>query len=157
MRTERMNELPRLPISEVEWEDLLVRFEVMPRALRFVLEGLDAESAQVRLILASLLEREEWAGGLLESAARPENLAPVPPRDPQILEGTGLTMDRFIRTRARNFAMLQRRGVDVWEWVVRAEEISEATAYQLLTFLVRSDVIALAALRAAGRRGAPSC
>ena len=48
--------------------------------------------------------------------------------------------------RARNFAMVQRRGVDVWEWAGELDGV-RVTVYQLLSWLMRRDAEALAALR----------
>jgi hypothetical protein len=54
--------------------------------------------------------------------------------------------DRFAAVRARNFAMVQRRGVDVWEWAGELDGL-RVTVYQLLSWLMRSDAALLAALR----------
>jgi hypothetical protein len=51
----------------------------------------------------------------------------------------------------RNFVMVQRRGLNVWDWTVRGGPFHGATAYQLFQFAAQSDGALLAAIRRAGR------
>jgi hypothetical protein len=58
----------------------------------------------------------------------------------------------FASRRARNFAMLQRRGINVWDW--RAEVDGEPVSmYQLVSAVVDADGERLARVRQAGREG----
>ena len=52
---------------------------------------------------------------------------------------------RFAGLRARTFAMVQRRGLDVWDWRVEGD----GTVYQLLRWLAEHDASLLTRLRAA--------
>jgi hypothetical protein len=144
MAAEALVSLPALPPAVAEWEDLLVRLEIMPRALRGTLEGRDGRDPAVRATLRELLDRELRVGQWLERAAFGDAVdAPLQPAadaDARWLE------DRFVAVRARNFAMVQRRGVDVWEWAGEMDG-ARITVYQLLSWLMRSDAAVLAALR----------
>lgn len=142
-----------------EWEDLLVRFEIMGRALRVTLEEAGQEPARAAAILRGMVRDEaEFAGWLQRArgydaetdaaAAANQNGAPANPR---------ALADRFTSLRARNFAMLQRRGVDVWEWSGPLGEGEVVTAYQMVTARVRGDAAALEALREGLRLGAAAC
>ena len=150
MTSEALAGLPPRPPSVAEWEDLLVRFEIMPRALRAALDAPAAGRERVAATLRELLSREREVGRWLETAAGwtpSESSAPAPADaelDPRELA------DRFAGVRARNFAMLQRRGVDVWEWSGVTRDGAPATVYQLLSWMLRADALALAALRGAG-------
>lgn len=148
MPAEPMADFPRRPPSEVEWEDLLVRIELMPRALRFVLEHVDRDQPAVDVVLATLLEREEGARDLLERAAGLEVSVTNASIAMQSIDTQSDKMERFVRCRIRNFAIVQRRGIAVWGWEARADGVS-VTIYQLFLNLARGDVAALAALRGA--------
>jgi hypothetical protein len=152
MLPDRLWELPARPESEVEWEDLLVRLELMPRALRFELEQLGS-SEESRQLVVALLERERRIETLLERAATTaENEAGSPRRT----AGDGSLVEQFVRTRSRNFAMVQRRGIEVWDWSVDIQPEGHVSVYQLLTFLVHSDVETLARFRTT-RSGESAC
>lgn len=164
IRVEALDEFPQRPESEFEWEDLLLRLEIMPRALRVELERAKKEEAPA--ILAVLTEREETVQRLLEAVA----VAGVAPGEPGIPSGAeasvsasgagpadGSEVERFVRLRGRNFAMLQRRGIDVWNWKVRIGAAGEATVFQLLSFLAHEDVETLARLRQARRPVVDTC
>jgi hypothetical protein len=154
MRIESLHALPALPPSEVEWEDLLLRLELMPRALRVVLEDLDPRLEEIRIELEELAEREAVAARCLERAA---GLPEPEPQEVQTIAGSRDGVDRFVRLRTRNFALVQRRGVDVWEWEAPVGGGRVATVYQILTFLARGDVDALASIRDRSRSGPPAC
>lgn len=144
---------PARPPSEVEWEDLLVRVEIAPRALRVAVEdaprdhpgvtdvlrrGVRAEAALQEMLEAMIDGREarggEEAGGDL-------------PDDPAAL------LAEYQRLRLRSFVMVQRRGLNVWDWTVRGGPWNGATAYQLFQAAARQDGDLLAALRGAAREG----
>jgi hypothetical protein len=148
---------PARPESEFEWEDLLVRVEVMCRALRVTLEEIGDGEPAVERILAGLAAREEDARRLLEDAAEvAAGRSPSLSAPSQVVSFQEDNLARFLRLRVRNFAMVQRRGIDVWDWTVRLEDGRRATVYQLLGHLAASDVETLAALRGAAR-GTGAC
>lgn len=152
---------PAEPADIAEWEDLLVRFEIMPRALRNTLERVSLEDA-ARAALLRLLAREEWAvetfGALREASA-----ASAPPSEAEEPLDPGGDLEdlavRIAQRRAKNFAQVQRRGLEVWGWSAPLGEHGGVTTFQLLRWLVAGDVAALAALRAAARAdsGAGAC
>jgi hypothetical protein len=104
----------------------------------------------VRRVLVELMEREQWATRFLEYAA---GIAADGDRSrsdsSQPLERQIDTMDRFVQSRNRNFAIVQRRGIDVWEWEGPAAIHGGGTVYQLLAYLAGRDAASLAALRGA--------
>jgi hypothetical protein len=139
---------PARPAEVAEWEDLLVRLEIMPRALRNVLEGVPGETAAALAALRALVDRERllhaWFRALLADAA-----ADVPGPDGVRL-AAGELADWFTRLRARTFAMVQRRGLEVWEWEAELAGHGRVSSFQLLCEAVRQDVGTLAELRRAG-------
>jgi hypothetical protein len=157
MRHELLARLPETPPSEVEWEDLLFRLELMLRALRVVLE--DAPGAPrpsgVDEILEEMVRRERFVGDFLERAAAPVEAekGAAARSDPTGEDPVQL----FLRLRARNFAMVQRRGIEVWKWSGWAEDDGRATVYQVLSQLAAGDVAALAELRGHARKGGDPC
>lgn len=179
IRLAALRRFPERPASEFEWEDLLLRLEIMPRALKVELERTKVDEALP--ILAELTERELAVQGLLEevaiaadpretagsrattgidSSARSRARASMPEHAAtESLSGppNGPDVERFVRLRGRNFAMLQRRGIDVWNWRVRASAEGEATVFQLLSLLALDDVDALARLRMARDFVADAC
>jgi hypothetical protein len=148
----------------VEWEDVLLRVELMTRALRNAAEELGPGGGVPEL--ERMIARETAVAGWLEGHAVGARAEPLTGdgtnraanRDGStIWAGAGDLVDRLVSMRARNFAMVQRRGLGVWDWraPMGGEEV---TSYQLLSWLVREDVRSLAALRAAGRgEAAPAC
>jgi hypothetical protein len=163
--SDALETFPLRPPSEVEWEDVLLRVELMTRALRNTTEELEPHA--IAPVLEAMLAREARIGAWLEAHAVEETATSGTKR---AASSAGATIsgppeqlvDRLVSLRARNFAMVQRRGLGVWEWrgpfEVSEGSTPEATAYQLLTWLVREDVRSLAALRAIGRgEGAPAC
>ena len=143
--------LPARPPSEVEWEDLLVRVEIAPRALRVAVEdagddprvadvlvrGVRAETALQRM-LEAIVDGREVAG----SADAGEL-----PGDPAAL------LAEYARLRMRSFVMVQRRGLNVWDWTVRGGPYDGATAYQLFQAAAQMDGMLLSAVRQAARGG----
>lgn len=145
--------LPARPPSEVEWEDLLVRVEIASRALRIAVEdapadhpgvvpalqrGVRAERALQDTLLAIIDGREAPDGaGTEEMSADPAAL-----------------VAEYARLRGRSFVMVQRRGLNVWDWTVRGGPHDGATAYQLFQAAARMDGELLAAMRRALREGA---
>jgi len=152
---------PAEPVDIAEWEDLLVRFEIMPRALRNTLERVAAEGA-AREALLKLLAREEWAVETF-GALREGNAASAPPAETEVATDPGGDLEdlavRIAQRRAKNFAQVQRRGLEVWGWSAMLGEHEKVTTFQLLRWLVAGDVAALAALRGAARAdsGAGAC
>lgn len=148
--------LPARPPSEVEWEDLLVRVEIAPRALRLAVE--DAPEG------ADLLELLQLAMGMeaqlhLQLRAMVDDV-PMPDSWGVTLQEGISTPDEYVaeyaRWRTRNFVMLQRRGINVWEWRVRGGTQDGATAYQLLLAAAARDGELLGSVRGAGRAGSPA-
>lgn len=146
-------DLPPLPGSEFEWEDLLVRIEVMPRALSVTIESAGAVDSVVHEVLDDLVLREEEAARFLENLTAPEG-ADLRPPGGSARGSAEAKLARFARLRVRNFAMAQRRGIEVWEWSARLEGGERATVYQLFNYLARGDVEALARLRGSAGRAA---
>lgn len=158
MDRSRIADLPRLPAEIPEWEDLLVRFEIMARALRVTMEEARLSAAAAAPILRRILREEAELAAWLHRATTGEEPHEASPAhqnaagdDPRRLA------DRFASLRARNFAMLQRRGIDVWEWSAPLGDAGPVTAYQMVTGLVQADAEALRDLRDGIRVGAATC
>lgn len=153
--------LPALPPSEVEWEDVLLRMEIMQRVLRNTLEDVPEDDAYGTELLSDLVDRERRAGRWLEAVSTgagprgPDGAAPAAEGEGR--PGTHALADRFVGLRARNFAMLQRRGLEVWRWTAEFEGYGPISAYQLVTWLVAEDVRALALLRERAPGGKRTC
>jgi hypothetical protein len=139
------------PPSEVEWEELLVRYELGPRALRVALDDApdDAETAErIRVLLTALVLNEMWVGVLFE-AMRDGRSPPAKPRmAPQP------TYERYAELRRRNFATVQRRGIEVWTW--RTQDPGTVTAHQVILASTALDGETLAGIRQAAR-GVGAC
>lgn len=148
MNVEELLALPARPPSEVEWEDLLLRVEVMPKVLRVHLERIESghRDAALLTLLNELVRRELFVRDFLESAATGTSDRP-PGEEPQLSANHMDAVDRFVRLRTRNFAMVQRRGLEVWDWQQKIGATMHATVFQLLTRLASEDVELLAALR----------
>ncbi|HEU0052895.1 MAG TPA: hypothetical protein VFQ39_06945 [Longimicrobium sp.] len=138
---------PERPPSEAEWEDLLVRYEIAPRAVRIAVE--DTPAAPLPDALRTLLAAEAWSaavlGALREGRPLPgetgDDFADLPAR---------AGADRFASLRAKNFASLQRRGIDVWGWGAEDDDGVRVTPYRLLNAAVALDGWTLAELRRGG-------
>jgi hypothetical protein len=155
MRDDVPARTPRRPPSEVEWEDLLLRVELMLRAVRITLEDVGDGDGPAGDVLRELVARERFVGEFLERAAGLGGEAGDPGGETGPEERGDALLARFLRLRTRNFAMVQRRGLGVWDWVGDDESGHEVTVYQLLTGLAAEDVAALARLRARqGKAGA---
>lgn len=155
MATESPALLPPVPPSVAEWEDLLLRMEIMQRVLRNTLEGVPDSDARAGEVLAGLVRREAEVGGWLEAVSGvPGRSSAVETAAPA---GLRALADRFVSLRARNFAMLQRRGLEVWRWTASFAGHGEVSAFQTITWLVAEDVRALAALRERTTGDARAC
>jgi hypothetical protein len=64
--------------------------------------------------------------------------------------------ERFVALRGRNFAAVQRRGLEVWGWTAEAPGMGSVTAYQLILASVALDSRTLAEMRDA-LRGVGAC
>ncbi len=145
--------LPARPPSEVEWEDLLVRVEIAPRALRVAVEDAPGDHPAVIGVLRRGVEGEMALQATLEAIVEGREAGEAPggeglPDDAEAL------LSEYIRLRMRSFVMVQRRGLNVWDWTVRGGPYDGATAYQLFLAAAQMDGHLLAALRAAARAGA---
>jgi len=142
---------PRPP-SEVEWEDLLVRYEIGPRALDLALDDaaeMDG-AARVRVgdLLRALVVNELWTAAAFETM---RTGAPAPPSSTQQVEvlgdDAGEIYARYARLRGRNFAAVQRRGLEVWAWHADLHPHGDVSAHQLIQASVALDGETLAAVR----------
>lgn len=144
------------PAGIAEWEELLARFELMPKALSSSLAQLDVDWAQVQPVLAGMLMRESWAAGALGALRGAGELpkttsagaatAPALPDDEERL----VVCRQLADLRGRNFAQLQRRGPGVWDWAAERTGGVRLTTNRLLRHLVEQDGCSLRALRAMG-------
>lgn len=149
MDASRIAALAARPESIADWEELLLRLEIGPRALRNTLEE-HPEEERAREVLGGLIASEATASAWLGSMRDAESLGEPASGPPQ--GSAEERLDRFASLRSRNFAAVQRRGLEVWEWRARAGDGAEVTAHQLLSELLRRDADALARLR--GGKGA---
>lgn len=157
--TSPLQRFPERPPSEVEWEDLLVRLEIVPRALRLAVEDA-GDSRAARDVLARAVGTEGWVHQVLLPALRGGTPAPGNPSASLDIDRDGSEPDAaalaaaFASLRDRNFAQIQRRGLGVWEWRSEVEGGSGSiTAYQLMQWMAHTDGETLAALRAGGGEG----
>jgi hypothetical protein len=142
--------LPVRPPSEVEWEDLLLRLDIMPRALRVAIEDAPADAAMAEA-LEDAVESEVRIQEELDAMARGADAPVSVVVDLRDGSPAGL-LAQFTRLRTRTFAMVQRRGLNVWDWTSRGGgPLDGATAYQLLQAAARADGELLATIRNAGR------
>lgn len=143
---------PARPPSEVEWEDLLVRVEIAPRALRIAVEEARADdellsrALQIGLLFETLLQRALEA--IIDERVMEDGFGmEFVPGDPAAL------VAEYGRLRYRSFLMVQRRGLNVWDWTVRGGTWDGATAYQLFQAAAERDGALLAIVRGGGRGG----
>ncbi len=142
--------LPARPPSEVEWEDLLVRVEIAPRALRVAVEdappGDPAVTEALRLGVLAEMVLQEMLEAIVDGREALDGLG---------VEGVEADahalLARYARLRNRSFVMVQRRGLNVWDWTVRGGPYPSATAYQLFQGAARMDGLLLDAVRRAAR------
>lgn len=147
--------LPERPPSEVEWEELLVRLEIAPRALAIAVEETPPADPGVINALRSGVQREWELRAVLEAMYAGRETSPPAGPEPAAETGPAELLEEFARLRARNFAFVQRRGVDVWGWRAEGGPFGGATAYQLLLDTMRNDRTLLERIRRA--RGRAAC
>jgi hypothetical protein len=141
---------PQAPPSEVEWEDLLLRMEMAQRALRLAVEDAGGRDPALAAELHAAALAEAWLGYALDRIRQGEpfvrggNFALEMP-EAETEEETYLRA--ATSRRARNFAMLQRRGIDVWAWAAEVRGHGRVTVYQLISATVRADAERLARIR----------
>jgi hypothetical protein len=144
---------PARPPSEVEWEDLLVRVEIAPRALRIAVEEARADPAllagalRVGVRLETLLQRALEA--IIDERAMEDGDGVS-----DVSGGPADLVAEYERLRYRSFLMVQRRGINVWDWTVRGGTWDGATAYQLFQAAARRDGVLLARVRGTREEGA---
>lgn len=144
--------LPLRPDSEVEWEDLLLRLEIVPRVARNEVDEV-ADAARAAALLREAIERETRVARWLERAAGMEPAAEIPDEAQTVATQDPIALvHRFASLRARTFAMVQRRGLEVWAWSAPLDEGVPPTAHQLLRWLANRDGDLLAELRRAAAR-----
>jgi hypothetical protein len=142
--------LPERPPSEVEWEELLVKLDIAPRALRAAVEDAPPGAALARTLMLAA-RREGWFGECLERLRAGEPVSLNVFFDVRVIDPAGAAqeaLERYRRLRERNFSQLQRRGLEVWEW--RSAEPDAITAYQLAQLMAWCDGETLRALRSVG-------
>lgn len=142
------------PASEMEWEDLLVRYEIGPRALRIALDDGDAAGAaktHVCDLLRALVFNELWTATLFEAMRTGERPAAGPPRVETASDDPRALHERYAQLRGRNFAAVQRRGLEVWGWETEAHPHGRVTAHQLIHAGCALDGETLAGVRQALR------
>ena len=145
--------LPPRPPSEVEWEDLLVRVEIAPRALRLAVEEAPGDDPRVAEVMQSGVRAEAALQATLEAIIDGREAGDPTPAVHLPGDAAGLLAE-YTRLRMRSFVMAQRRGLDVWDWTVCGGPWDGATAFQLFQAAAHRDGALLAAVRGAAR-GAP--
>ena len=144
---------PAHPPSEVEWEELLARMEIAPRALRLAVDDSRADPEALAAELVSAVLAEVWLSAAIEAMEHGET---VRSSDGGGMEGAGEGLDglaaSYVRLRTRNFVRLQRRGIDVWAWSADVDG-APTTMHQVLAAVVAADGARLARVRALGRGG----
>ena len=151
------------PPSIAEWEELLIRLEIAPRALRIAVEEAP-DTPELRTTLRRLLADEAVRTRRIDAMT---DGSPLPGSADGALS-TGFSIDpagataealavEFARVRARLFARAQRRGIDVWDWSGTLPDGTSLSAYQLLVGAMRADAELLSHVRSAVREGAARC
>jgi hypothetical protein len=153
---------PARPPGIAEWEEALLRMEIAARALRIPLDAGAGRDAAAAAALRERVRAERRTAALLLAMAdgreEPEAIDPEPAGAAGEVERAAIDWLRdFERLRSRNFAMLQRRGLGVWDWGVRVDGATRVTAYQLLLGVLAEDAAVLGALRAAARTPGAAC
>jgi hypothetical protein len=159
MRGDLSTAYPARPADVAEWEDVLLRYELGPCALRLALQDHAGAAEPLLGCLDRLVAAERHASLALDAMRRGE---PVP-AEPETVAEDGpepadvvwRRYDAYAAARAHNFAALQRRGLGVWEWAAPLRDGGEVSAYQLVRDGLRRDGEVLAEVRAAARGGAP--
>lgn len=150
-----LRETPEVPASEVEWEALLERLEVGPRAIRLAVEDAGTVGDALHLIVGRAVGREQLAKETLEQLRGGSLLRQFNPNllhSPIVAEGMTVTdlLDLFTGLRTQNFAQVQRRGIEVWEWRASRANGVWLTSYRLLTLMAHLDGETIAAVHRAG-------
>lgn len=154
MQADLFRGLPPYPADVAEWEELLLRFELGPRALRFVLEDLDPLPSPVLESLNHLVTMELWTAGALEAMRTGEvvrervGLSHADPRE--FPAAVRKRLQEYVALRSDNFGGLQRRGLEVWDWSAKLEGGGAVSAYQAVRRALQIDAEVLAAVRGAG-------
>lgn len=161
MDPELLSNVPAQPPGMAEWEDLLVRLDIAPRAVRVAVDDIAEPGAEVLRVLQVAVAREVWYSGVIENLRLGQSFSlkvgfgAVTFGDHEAgeeREGSALDLCRaFEMTRTRNFAQVQRRGVEVWTWEAPLTGGGSVTVYQALTAMAHADAETLAMIRAAGR------
>jgi hypothetical protein len=143
------------PPSIAEWEDVLIRVEIAPRALRVAADDA-GDGPAVRAVLARAAAAEAAFDDVI-AAMRDGTEVPAAAVEPgagaEGEEGDAAALvDRYAQRRGRIFAQVQRRGLYVWDWASPLPGGGTLTCYQLMTGMARHDGETLAAVRAAGGR-----
>lgn len=155
MQADEMRELPPRPDSVADWEDLLVRLEIVPRVVRNAVHD-SATGVEATRLLRAATEREAEVGRWLEAASGIHEPG-RPPFDAGSASDVAELSLRFASLRARTFAMVQRRGLEVWEWSAPLAAGGSAAVHQLLLWLAARDAELLSGLRAAAPSPRVSC
>ena len=151
---------PPRPASVGDWEEMLVRLELAPRAFRNQLEEVDPADAILQRAMGNRVAREVDAGEWLRAMASGAELRIAPDAEQRDVDRSGTSEQlraRFASLRARNFGWVQRRGLEVWEWSSDHTWYGRITANQLLCAMLRDDAEALAAIRSARRVREVAC
>ena len=159
MDRDLLRDVPAQPPSIAEWEDLLVRLDIAPRAVRVAIDDIAAPGEEVLRVLQVAVARESWYSGVIEALRLGHSFSPNVSFGPitfgdegEERAGTAIELCwAFEATRTRNFAQVQRRGVEVWKWEAPLTGGGSMTVFQFLTVAARSDAETLAMIRAAGR------
>jgi hypothetical protein len=137
---------PERPPSEVEWEEILLRVDIAPRALRVAIDDVAPGHPGLSPVLQTAVLGERILQLQFEAMAdgRP---SPEGAEINDIGTDAGTLADDFVRLRSRTFAMVQRRGLNVWDWRVTGGPFHGATSYQLLQATAAADGAWLKAIR----------
>lgn len=159
MDPDLLSRVPAQPPSIAEWEDLLVRLDIAPRAVRVAVDDIAHPGEEVLRVLQLAAAREVWYSAVIENLRLGQSFSlnvgfgPITfGEEGKEREGSALDLCRaFEATRTRNFAQVQRRGVEVWKWEAPVTGGRTMTVYQMLTMVAQADAETLAMIRAAGR------
>lgn len=146
--------VPLEPPSIAEWEELLVRIEIAPRAVRATLHDAAPDDPEVRAELSRMVRGEIRWGHLLDAlrqgAVIQTELTSVPD-ERHDCDTTDVLVRAFAELRSRNSAQAQRRGLDVWAWRSPTDRGDTLSAFRVLSVMARYDARHLAALREAAQ------
>ncbi len=148
---------PPRPADLAEWEELLVRFELGPRALRLALDDIARPSASLLDPLNRLVATELWTSRALtamrigETIPEKVGLSHADPANVPV--ALRKRLQEYTALRDDNFGARQRRGIQVWEWSAELESGGTVTAYQVVRRALQVDGEVLRAVRAVRREG----